>query len=167
MKNVLFVCLLLIATSTFANVPSIDRVRSLYEKSVEDESSCKELINILSPYNEKNNPLYAGYRASAVMMMAKHVFNPFSKMSYFNKGKKLLENAINMDENNLELRFLRFNAQTHVPSFLGYDDNINEDKKFLEREFPKINDIKLKQYLAFYLEKSKYISPEKKAELQL
>ncbi|HZI68493.1 MAG TPA: hypothetical protein VFD44_02230 [Hanamia sp.] len=167
MKNVLFVCLLFIVKSTFANVPSIDRVRSLYEKSVEDESSCKELINILSPYNEKNNPLYAGYRASAVMMMAKHVFNPFSKMSYFNKGKKLLENAINMDENNLELRFLRFNAQTHVPSFLGYDDNINEDKKFLEREFPKINDIKLKQYLAFYLEKSKYISPEKKAELQL
>ncbi|MGN6247379.1 MAG: hypothetical protein ACTHNG_03425 [Ginsengibacter sp.] len=167
MKNVLFVCLLFIATSTLAGLPSIDRVRSLYEKSVEDESACKELINILSSYNENNNPLYAGYKASAVMMMAKHVFNPFSKMSYFNKGKKMLENAINVDGNNVELRFLRFNAQTHVPSFLGYDDNIHEDKKFLEREFPKINDLKLKQYLAFYLEKSKYISPEKKAELQL
>ena len=167
MKNVLFVCLLLLGTSTFASVPSIDRVRSLYEKSVEHESACKELINILSPYNENNNPLYAGYKASAVMMMAKHVFNPFSKMSYFNKGKKMLESAISVDGNNVELRFLRFNAQTHVPSFLGYNDNINEDKKFLESEFPKVSDPKLKQYLAFYLEKSKYISQGKKEELQL
>ncbi len=72
-------------------MPSIDEIRSLYEKAVTDESACNKLIEILSPYNEKNNPLYAGYKASAIMMMAKHVFNPFSKMSYFKKGKRILE----------------------------------------------------------------------------
>ena len=167
MKNLLFVGLLLLAKATFAYVPSITEVRSLYEKSVKNESACNKLIEILSPYNENNNPLYAGYKASAIMMMAKHVFNPFSKMSYFKKGRSILETAIKADENNIELRFLRFNAQTHIPSFLGYDDSIETDKKFLMNSFAGIQDAQLKEFLLLYLRKSNYISADKKAQLQL
>ncbi len=105
MKKLLFVGLLFFAQTTFANIPSIGEIRSLYEKAVNDESACSKLVEILSPYNENNNPLYAGYKASAIMMMAKHVLNPFSKMSYFKKGKRILENAIKADEKNIELRF--------------------------------------------------------------
>ena len=167
MKYVLFVGLLFFAKVTFANVPSIDEIRSLYEKAVTDESACNKLIEILSPYNEKNNPLYAGYKASAIMMMAKHVFNPFSKMTYFKKGKRILETAIKADEKNVELRFLRFNAQTHIPSFLGYDDSIKTDRAFIETSYSKITDVKLKQFLLPYLKKSDFISADKKEQLQL
>lgn len=65
------------------------------------------------------------------MMMAKHVVNPFAKLSYFKKGKNMLEKAIEADSENVELRFLRYAAQTNAPSFLGYDDHIAGDKKFL------------------------------------
>ena len=41
------------------------------------------------------------------MMMAKHVFNPFSKLSYFKKGKQMLENAIETDGQNLELEIFK------------------------------------------------------------
>jgi len=167
MKKLLFVALLLLTKASFANVPSIMEVRSLYEKAVTDESACNKLIEMLSPYNENNNPLYAGYQASAIMMMAKHVFNPFSKMSYFKRGKSILETAIKADENNIELRFLRFNAQTHIPSFLGYDDSIQIDTKFLMNSFPNIQDLQLKEFLLPYLRKSNYISEDKKAQLQL
>ncbi len=174
MKNVFFVRLLVTVVAlmfftkaTFAKVPSIDEVRSLYEKSVTDESACNKLIEILSPYNENSNPLYSGYKASAIMMMAKHVFNPFSKMSYFKKGKRILENAIKADEKNIELRFLRFNAQTHMPSFLGYDESIEIDKKFLETSFATIKDVQLKAFLLPYLMKSDYITADKKEKLQL
>ncbi len=167
MKKVLFVGLLFFAKTIFANTPSIVEVRSLYEKAVNDESACNRLIEMLSPYNENNNPLYAGYKASAIMMMAKHVFNPFSKMSYFKKGKRILENAIKADEKNIELRFLRFNAQTHMPSFLGYDNNIETDKKFLETSFSTIKDVQLKKFLLPYLKDSDYITADKKEQLQL
>jgi hypothetical protein len=166
-KKLLFIGLLLLTKASFANGPSITEVRSLYEKAVTDVSACKKLIEILSPYNENNNPLYAGYKASAIMMMAKHVFNPFSKMSYFKKGKSILETAIKADENNIELRFLRFNAQTHIPSFLGYDDSIQTDTKFLMNSFRNIQDLQLKEFLLPYLRKSNYISDDKKAQLQL
>jgi len=167
MKKVLFVGLLFLVKSTFAKVPSIGEIRVLYEQAVSNEASCNRLIEILSPYNEKNNPLYAGYRASAIMLMAKHVFNPFSKMSYFKRGKGILEKAIKADEKNIELRFLRFNAQTHTPSFLGYDDEIETDKKFLESYFGTIQDEQLKSFLVPYLKKSDYISADKKSQLQL
>ncbi|MDE3182566.1 MAG: hypothetical protein KGM16_04025 [Bacteroidota bacterium] len=157
MKKFLFVGLLFFAKTTFANTPSIGEVRSLYEKAVNDESACNKLVEILSPYNENNNPLYAGYKASAIMMMAKHVINPFSKMSYFKKGKRILENAIKADENNIELRFLRFNAQTHMPSFLGYNGDIKKDKAFLEDSFSKITDVKLKEFMLPYLKNSDFM----------
>lgn len=162
MKKLLFIGLLLLAKATFANVPSITEIRKLYENAVTDESSCNKLIEMLSPYNEKNNPLYAGYKASAIMMRAKHAFNPFSKMSYFKKGKRILETAIKADEKNVELRFLRFNAQTHTPSFLGYDNNIETDKKFLENSFPTIKDVSLKKFMLPYLLKSNFIMADKK-----
>ena len=165
MKKVFFVGLLFCATTSFANTPTIGEVRSLYEKSVNDESACKKLIEILSPYNENSNPLFAGYKASAIMMMAKHVFNPFSKMSYFKKGKKILENAVKADDKNVELRFLRFNAQTHIPSFLGYNNDIDRDKTFLENSFQKISDESLKEFLLPYLKNSDYISADKKKQL--
>jgi hypothetical protein len=157
MKKVLLVGLLFFAKATFAKTPSIGEVRSLYEKAVKDESACNKLIEMLSPYNENNNPLYAGYKASAIMMMAKHVFNPFSKMSYFKKGKRILENAIKADEKNIELRFLRFNAQTHIPSFLGYNEAIKKDKEFLESSFSKITDAKLKEFMLPYLKDSNFM----------
>ena len=165
MKKVFFVGLLFCAATSFANTPTIGEVRSLYEKSVNDESACKKLIEILSPYNENSNPLFTGYKASAIMMMAKHVFNPFSKMSYFKKGKKILENAVKADDKNVELRFLRFNVQTHMPSFLGYNNDIERDKTFLETSFRKISDESLKEFLLPYLKNSDYISADKKKQL--
>ena len=167
MKFALFIALLFINTSSFATQPPLSEIRVLYEKSVANESACDKLIQILSPYNESNYPLYAGYKASAIMMMANHVMNPFSKFSYFKKGKKILENAIKVDAKNIELIFLRFNMQTHLPSFLGYNESIKSDRVFLENSFPKIEDAQLKQFLIPYLKNSDYINAEKKRQLGL
>ena len=85
-------------------------------------------------------------------------------MSYFKKGKKILENAIKADDKNVELRFLRFNIQTHIPSFLGYNNDIDSDKFFLETSFQKITDENLKAFLLPYLKNSDYISADIKKQ---
>lgn len=118
----------------------MNEVRSVYKEALKSIDSCKELIAISSGPNEKNNPLMLGYKGSGTMLMAKHVFNPFTKMSYFKKGKQMLEKAIKLEENNIELRFLRFNAQTNMPSFLGYNNSIENDKKFLLNRFSQITE---------------------------
>lgn len=142
--------------------PSLAEVRSLYNAAVFEENKCRKLIDILDPYQPDTHPVYVGYKASAIMLMAKHVFNPVSKLKYFNRGKDLLEKTIALHPENAELRMLRFLAQSNIPKFLGYNSHLEEDKDFLLRVIPKIKDPDLKDYLVKTLLESEEIS---KAEL--
>ncbi len=95
----------------------------------------------------ENNPLLLGYKGIAVMMMAKHVFNPFKKLSYFIRGKSMLNQAIIKAKKNAELRFLRLTAQLRAPGFLDYDNYISTDKKHLVYLLSKTNNKQLKDYI--------------------
>ncbi len=157
-KLVLLSALVFYAFTCFAQTPSIEKVRSLYERAAKNEEACVKLLSLLKPYKARKKPLLYGYKASAVMMMAEHVWNPFSKLSYFNRGKEMLEKAIKADIRNAELRLLRLIAQSNTPSFLGYDDYINEDKKFLRQALTRLNNLNLKSYIIFHLKSSDLFS---------
>lgn len=58
--------------------------------------------------------------------------SPKDKLSDFKQGAELLENCVNEQPKNVEFRFLRYIIQTKSPRFLGYTDNINEDKDYIE-----------------------------------
>jgi len=151
--KLLLVSFVLFANISLAETPDLKLVRSMLEKASTEESSCRKLITILQPYDKKNDVLLYGYKACATMMMAQFVFNPFSKLSYFKKGKNMLESAIAADPGNVELRLLRFCTQLDIPSFLGYNDNINEDKKILISSLAMIKDKELKMMIAENLKK--------------
>ena len=138
-------------------------VRNLYHQAAGNENCCQKLIDISTGFN--TNPVLLGYEASGTMLMAKHVFNPFTKMSYFKKGKEMLEKAIATDNNNIELRFLRFAAQTNMPSFLGYSNHIESDKNYIVSSFPRIKDENLKSFMLPVLMQSKYLTSKEKQQL--
>lgn len=165
MKKILLL-ILFYSTACTAKVPAISEVRLLYQKAASDEKACNELMELLTPYNENNNPLLLGYKAGITMMMARHVFNPFTKFSYFNKGKKMMRNAIEADEENIELRFLRFGVQTKAPSFLGHNEYILSDKAFLLQSLIRVTDTDLKQLIVSYLKDSGYLTPNEQQKLR-
>ena len=135
----------------FANVPVIKDVRIMLHNATSNEEACTKMISLLAPFNETNNPLLFGYRGGATMLMAKHVINPFSKLSYFKKGKLMLENAIKADHTNVELRFLRYTIQTNVPGFLNYTSEKNLDRTFITQSLPKLKDQELKKIISEFL----------------
>jgi hypothetical protein len=165
MKKIILSLLILYSTAGIAGAPSLSAVRLLYQQAATKEKYCKELITLLSPYNEKNNPLLMGYKAGGTMMMAKYVFNPISKFSYFKKGKKMLEMAIDANENNVELRFLRFTFQTNVPSFLDYRDKIETDKIFILNSISQLTYTALKNLIISHLKNSDYLTNTEKKRL--
>lgn len=118
----------------------------LYITAVNDKESAIQLMTITEKRAENCN-LSKGYLGAVKMVMAKHTCNPFSKMSYFKKGKLLLEQAILKDSSNAELRYLRLSIQLHVPKFLGYHSQIEMDKKFLQHRNGDIKDEKLKKLI--------------------
>ena len=151
MKKIIILLPLIFCIQTFPNLYAQKEVRTLYQQAVWEEASCKKLLSILQPFNENNNALLAGYKACGTMMMARYVFNPVRKFSFFSKGKKLLEKAIEKDKENIELRFLRFTVQTNAPSFLGYRHATNRDKLFLIKSIPSLKDKDLKQMIISFL----------------
>lgn len=166
MNKIILSLLFLYGTTGFAETPSLSKVRLLYQEAATNEKSCKELVNLLKSYNEKNDPLLLGYKASGTMMMAKYVFNPFTKLSYFKKGKEMLQKAIDADNKNVELRLLRFDIQTHVPLFLGYQDSIETDKTFLLNSISQLTDRALKKFIISHLKKSKYLNDSEKKKIE-
>lgn len=167
MSNIILSIFLICCTFSFKSNATVDiaSVRILFQKAVSNEKACKQLANLLAPDDERN-PLLLGYKGSGTMVMAKHVFNPFSKLSYFRKGKQMLESAIDTDETNFELRFLRFAAQTNMPSFLGYNNDIEKDKEFILNYYSQIKDAELKEFVLPSLKKSKYLTTDEKDQLK-
>ncbi len=153
-------------TQGISNSPSLAEVRTLYQKAATQEEACNNLISILTPYSEKGNVVFDGYKACGTMMLANYTSNPFSKYQYFSEGKSGLEKSIELDNKNIELRYLRFTIQTNLPSFLEYNNSINEDKLFLINAMPAITDLSLKQTIISYLENSSYLTVVEKQKLK-
>ena len=153
----MFVVLLFLATNSYANQPSQTEVRSLFQKAVIEENSCRYLIKMLDSYNENNNSILAGYKACATMILAKYAFNPFAKLSTFLKGRILLEKCIALNKQNLELRFLRFTIQSKAPFFLGYRSSLKEDGSILINSAVNLKDTNFKQMIAAFLTTEGYL----------
>ncbi len=64
--------------------------------------------------------------------------NPFSRLSLFYKGYKLLEASIKQDPNNAEFRFLRLMIQENAPGILGYKDDEEKDSEFIRKSYKSL-----------------------------
>lgn len=153
MSKIALLLLFTLNSRFVSDLPSINELRVLYQKAASSESYCRKLISCLDSCNKDDHPLYFGYKGSATMMMAQYAANPFTKLSYFKKGKKMLESAIAVDKNNIELRFLRLGVQVQTPSFLGYKDSLEADRSFLLSAVPALKDHSLKERIIDYLKK--------------
>ncbi|MGB7784946.1 MAG: hypothetical protein WBL27_02495 [Salinimicrobium sp.] len=159
-----YLFLILSLFSGILQAPSISEVRQLYMQSAEDKAAAKKLLEF-SEENE-DSALLLGYKAVAEMMMAKHVFNPLSKMSHFSKGKKDFARALDAEPENVEIRFLRFSVQSETPDFLGYKENLEQDKKFLFLNLQSMKDRELKKMILQFLTAAKALSPAEREEMK-
>ena len=158
----LIIILTFIFSSMLAAEPSLNEIRTLFQKAESNKTACVKLINILKIYNETNNTTFAAYKACAAMMFTKFNLNPFKKLTSFKEGKTLLEKCILNDHDNMELRFLRFSIQCNAPAFLGYKDALLDDKTILLKALPNLNDIQLKKIMiSFFMNSHNLTSIEK------
>ena len=115
----------------------MDEIRELFAISSMDESANEKLLEKTKNAQLVENPVLFGYYGAGLMTMANHYTWPSTKLDYFNRGKKILEKAVNYDYQNVELRFIRYSVQRGAPLMLGYSDNIDSDKKFILKNIKK------------------------------
>lgn len=146
--------------------PSMEKIREYYDQAPRSEEATQSLIRLVEGHTESSAVLLA-YQASATMMMANHVGNPFKKISYFREGKKLLEQAVEREPSNVEVRFLRFAAQSEIPGFLGYKDNLKEDKQLILQQIARLQDKHLQELIVTYMMRSDDLTQQEKEQLKV
>ncbi len=111
-----------------------------------DDGPClaTELYDYLDAIERDKDALYLAYKGTALASSADCTINPAGKLRRFREGRKLIEQAVAMDATNAEVRFLRLSVQVKAPYFLGYSDNIVDDRELLiqylhESEFPMVD----------------------------
>ncbi|WP_113636189.1 hypothetical protein [Nubsella zeaxanthinifaciens] len=159
-KNLVLLLLLFTLSASSPSASTKQQIREMYAKSYSCKQTTQQLLKLLAV--QEQNAFTLGYTGAAKMMMAKHAFNPFTKISNFNAGKKLLNVAIGKDKANTELIFLRYANQVSAPSFLGYDDHIEADKQLLLRSLAsKQLDEQLAKTVISFLQQQKLTTTEK------
>lgn len=120
------------------NNSDLNEVRSSYSKAVLDKKLCEKMIEELELSKEKS-VIALAYLGAYQTIWANHVFNPLSKLATFKNGKNNIELAISKEPENVEIRYIRLSVQKNSPSFLGYNNNLKEDKDFLVKNKKNIN----------------------------
>jgi hypothetical protein len=149
--------------------PEIVAIRQQYEIADKTKEQFNKFITVLSASKNLDATTKLGYDGASEMIAAAHAFNPLTKLKYFNTGKKILESAILIDNNNIELRYLRYTLQEHSPSLLAYKSNMQEDKIFLMQNISeklKQSDSDLFERVTQNFFKSDFLNSEEKAKLK-
>ncbi len=125
------------------NHVDLEYVRQHYAKASTDKNTCEALLTALG--QTEASSVHLAYLGAFQTIWAKHVLNPFRKLSTFRLGKKSIEKAVQQSPESVEIRFVRLSIQQNCPAFLGYRQHIEEDKTFIQKQLNTIRSVSLKK----------------------
>jgi len=132
-KYYLLVLLFFVVASAWAGDTarfSINELRLKYQKASIDEATAIEFNKEMSSYDGKD-PLIKAYQAASVAVMAKYVWNPYSKLKHLKTASAMFQEAVKRDKKQSEIRFLRFTVEHYVPRYLNLSEHVAEDKRII------------------------------------
>jgi len=131
MLRTFVVCMLILMSlwTSASNMNDINYLRKEFNYAMENASKAKELYNQLLALQPPKSSLQFAYLGATEALLAKHSFNPFSKLSLVNSALNKLNKSIELNERNIEIRYMRFSIEINMPAYLGYSKHIEEDKQ--------------------------------------
>ncbi len=159
-------CFLFLNLYCISQTMNTDILRQEYINVKTDSASCARLYTKITKENSSNNIIIC-YKGAITASMADYSKNKTEKLKLFSEGKKLVEQCIAKDTSNVELRFLRFTVQTSCPKILGYNKQIEKDKKYILSVYKSITISRLRTMIFDYLYHSSYLTKTEKDYLRI
>ncbi|NCP44843.1 MAG: hypothetical protein GW818_00010 [Flavobacteriales bacterium] len=124
-----------LVTSSFSNHDNsysfkLNEIRIGFYDAVQDSKKAEILIKKINSIEPKS-ALITVYNGATCAIMAKEKWSPFSAIKLLKKSNVEMNKAVKASPENLEIRFIRFAVQKNIPSYLGFSNNIEEDKKYI------------------------------------
>lgn len=170
MKRFVFLSITLFAFLQMATAQvNLSQARSSYLGMKVNKCNALELSKKFDN-SQPSDALLKAYWGASAAAAPECLSNPLEKIKYFRKGKGLLDESVKQQPNHMEIRFLRFATQTKAPSFLGYNDNIQEDKNLILKNiatFAKTpSNEEMAGHIASFMMDSEDLSPAEKTNLK-
>lgn len=146
MLTILFIMHLLINPPT-----GLEELRKNYRQAMSDKMLCEQLFKRIQSEKWENNPVLLAYQGGIYMGMAKHSAVIAKKTEYIKAGKEKIEKAVRTEPKNVEIRFIRYTIQTHLPPAAGYNKNIAEDRSFIQSHIGEIRNENQRKEMEDYL----------------
>lgn len=165
---VLSLFILFSAPSAFAEKLSLTEIRKQFYLGVNNQELTESFLKKMSAI-EKPVAIELAYKAAAQALMGKHVWNPVKKLEWVDLGSETMKKAVSMDPDNIEIRFLRFTWQHHLPGFLNRSTDLESDRKVILaglQSGKEEQDSQLKKNVIRFLLESGRCSPSEEALLR-
>ena len=165
-----FLLLLLICLTPFiGESQTLPEVRKSFHEAVLDPKKSEAFHDFLKD-TPLTSPTLKAYKAASEAMLARVVWNPFSKLSQVMKYSDLMKVAIEEDERNVEIRFLRLAIEYNLPKFLGMSKHMDEDVKTIVSNMtsvPSMNlDASFCRYIVYFLRDAELSTEEEIQEME-
>lgn len=108
-------------------------IRDQLPTAFKDDKSCSAMLEKYRKVKPQD-PVLKGYIGGLYIARSKHA-PLLDKREALKTGTTMLEQAISEKPDNIELIFLRLSIQLNLPGFLGYNDNIDTDRKFVIKNY--------------------------------
>lgn len=137
------------------NAQDVLTLRDAFKVASQSKEQSQKFLELAEDaYSEDKSAVKQGYLGVALAVSASFSKNIFTKIGDFNKGKKMIDQAIEVDGKNIELRLIRLSIQANAPKIAGYYRNIDEDKDFIKKNLSNVNDQNLKQFIQGFIDET-------------
>jgi hypothetical protein len=134
---------------------SIDKASFFAAMQLGDIKDIDAQLKIIeaSSINDKN-----AYYGALLMKKAGLVSGVPDKLNLFKSGHKKLETSIKINNNNVELHFLRLMIQENAPRILGYKNDEQLDADMIKKNYTDLPKV-VRQAITDYSRQSKILKP--------
>lgn len=147
----LFSILAILSSAMLVCAQNVDDLRVLYRDATKSEEQAQAFYEPLTEVTKDDKPVLVAYKGAGLMLLAR-----YEKLT--ERGPKVkdavpwIEQAVADDPDNPEIRLIRLSVQEHLPKFLKYSQDIEDDRQFIQQALPSVTDSGLKAMINGYFD---------------
>lgn len=150
MKIKVVLILFLVSMGSAAHAHSIEQLRKAFHSSVLHPDQLSTFLSALEEI-QTPSPIEQAYLGAAEALKARASWNPIMKISHLSKFRDLINEALQEDASNLEIRFLRYSIEFNIPKLLRSEESMHEDKNIILSNIANIDHFDIDNSFIIYI----------------
>ena len=126
-------------------------IRLLYKDATQSKAQAEAFYTPLKAVTRADKPVLVAYKGAGLMLLARYE-KLKDRGPKVKEGVQWVEQAVAAEPENAEIRLIRLSIQEHLPRFLKYHQNIEEDRSFVQQALPTIKEESLTAMINGYFE---------------